>query len=477
VPGPRRRAITAALLLGTFLASIEATVVGTAMPSIVDQLGGFALYPWVFSAYLVAQTLSIPLYGRISDLYGRRVAYVGGICIFLAGSVLCGMSPSMEALVAARALQGLGAGSVLPLTMTIFGDLYDVTLRTKLQGLFSLVWGVSSVAGPLAGGAIVLNWSWRWVFLVNVPFGLISAAVVGLLLREDPLARREHKLDLLGVLLLSVATSALLIALLPAGQRPPDVSPGLAVGFAVVATAAFLAQERRHPEPLVPLDLFRDRVHIAANGAGVLLGVVLFGVVSYVPLYVQGVCGGTPIEAGATLIPLSFGWTGASIVAGRLVSRVGFQRLVRVGSSLIALGGVVGAVGIYHGQHVLGILGLCFYGVGMGCCISSFTVSVQERVPMHRRGIATALTQFSRAIGGALGVAVLGVLMLATVGGDPTSGDLAAMDSAHRELLERGILVVFGAGAGVALAAGAVGILLFPRVEEGMVRRGAPGRD
>ncbi len=477
VPGPRRRAITAALLIGTFLSSIEATVVGTAMPSIVEALGGFALYPWVFSAYLLALTLSIPLYGRLADLYGRRVAYVGGVGVFLCGSVLCGMAPSMEALVAARALQGLGAGSVLPLTMTIFGDLYDVTLRTKLQGLFSLVWGVSSVAGPLTGGGIVLHWSWRWVFLLNLPFGLVSMVVVGLLLKEEGIARREHRFDVLGALLLSVSTLALLVALLPAEQRPATVSPAVAVAIAVLATAAFLAQERRHPEPLVPLDLFRDRVHVAANVAGVLLGVVLFGVVSYVPLYVQGVAGGTPVVAGAVLIPLSFGWTGASIVAGRLVSRVGFQLLVRTGGALIAVGGVVGAVGIYHGGYVLGIFGLCLYGVGMGCSISSFTVSVQERVPPHRRGIATALTQFTRSIGGALGVAVLGALMLATAGGDPTSGDLAAMDAAHREMLERGLLVVFGAGAGVAFAAGAVGILLFPRVEEGMARRRSAGGD
>jgi EmrB/QacA subfamily drug resistance transporter len=380
VPGARRRAITAALLLGTFLASIEATVVGTAMPSIVDQLGGFALYPWVFSAYLLAQTISIPLYGRLADLYGRRAAYVGGVSIFLVGSILCGMAPSMEALVAARALQGIGAGSVLPLTMTIFGDLYEVSVRTKLQGLFSLVWGVSSVAGPLAGGAIVLHWSWRWVFLLNVPFGLISALVIGLLLRETGFERRQRRLDIGGAVLLSVATGLLLLALLPEEQRPGGLPPLAAVAGAILGGAAFLLVERRHPEPLVPLDLFRDRVHIAANAAGVLLGVVLFGVVSYVPLYVQGVCGGTPVEAGATLIPLSFGWTGASIVAGRLVARVGFRFLVRTGSALIAAGSIVGAGGIYHGFSTLGIIGLCLYGVGMGCCISSFTVSVQERV-------------------------------------------------------------------------------------------------
>lgn len=469
VPGPRRQAITAALLTGTFLASIEATVVGTAMPSIVDHLGGFALYPWVFSAYLLAQTISIPLYGRLADLHGRRVTYVSGVALFLLGSVLCGLAPSMELLVAARALQGLGAGSVLPLTMTIFGDLYDVALRTKLQGLFSLVWGVSSVVGPLAGGTIVESWSWRWVFLINLPFGLISALVIGVLLVDEGLPRRRRRLDIGGALALSAATLALLLALLPAHQRPGQIPVAVALVAAAIATALFLLLERRHPEPLVPLDLFRDRVHVAANAAGVLLGVVLFGVVSYVPLYVQGVRGASPVVAGASLIPLSLGWTTASIVAGRAVGRFGFQILVRVGSALVGIGAVVGAGGAYLSNPLLGMVGLSLYGIGMGCSISSFTVSVQERVPTQRRGIATALTQFSRTIGGSLGVAVLGALLLATTGGDPTHGDLAAMSSGQRHLLEHGVLVVFGAGGIAALGAGLLGFTLFPRVEEGLI--------
>jgi len=465
----RRTWITVGLLVGTFLASIEATVVGTAMPSIADQLGGFHLFPWVFSAYLLAQTISIPLYGRLADLLGRRATYIAGVSLFLVGSVACGLAPSMELLVAARALQGLGAGCVLPLTMTIFGDLYEVQLRTKLQGLFSLVWGVSSVVGPLAGGAIVLKWSWRWVFLSNLPFGLVALALVGVLLREPARARREHRLDVAGAVLLSAATMLLLVSLLPAEQRPQGLSAAVWLGLAAAAALGFVLVERRHPEPLVPLDLFRDRVHLAANSAGVLLGVVLFGIVGYVPLYVQGVRGGTPVEAGATLIPLSLGWTAASIVAGRLVRRVGFQSLVRFGSALIAAGAAMALIELWRGVPLLGLIGLTAYGVGMGCCISSFTVSVQERVPHTRRGIATALTQFSRTIGGSIGVALLGALLLSVVGQDPTAGgDLAAIAPALRDQLGHGLVAVFTAMAAAAIAAGIVGILLFPRVEEGM---------
>jgi len=467
----RRTWITVGLLVGTFLASIEATVVGTAMPSIADQLGGFHLFPWVFSAYLLAQTVSIPLYGKLADVLGRRGTYVGGVALFLVGSVACGLAPTMELLVAARALQGLGAGAVLPLTMTIFGDLYEVEQRTKLQGLFSLVWGVSSVVGPLAGGAIVLHWSWRWVFLINLPFGLVSLALVGLLLSEPGRARRAHRLDLAGAALLTSATLLLLVSLLPADQRPAGIAAWLWLALAAAAGVAFLLAERRHPEPLVPLDLFRDRVHVAANAGGVLLGVVLFGVVSYVPLYVQAVRGGTPVQAGALLIPLSLGWTLASIVAGRLVRRVGFQALVRFGAGLIAGGALSALAGVWLEVPLLGLLGLTAYGVGMGCCISSFTVSVQERVPGNRRGIATALTQFSRTIGGSVGVALLGALLLAMVGSDPTAGgDLAALAPAVVALLDRGLAAVFAAMAGAALAAGVLLILLFPRVEEGMGR-------
>ncbi len=456
--------------MGTFLASIEATVVGTAMPSIAEQLGGFHLYAWVFSAYLLAQTVSIPLYGRLADLWGRRATYVGGVSLFLVGSVACGLAPTMELLVAARALQGLGAGAVLPLTMTIFGDLYDVEARTKLQGLFSLVWGVSSVAGPLAGGAIVQHWTWPFVFWINLPFGLVSLALVGLLLREQGYAGGDRRIDWAGMALLSAATLLLLVALLPAEQRPGPL-PGWAwLALAAAGAAAFLAVERGRPTALVPLDLFRDRVHVAANGAGVLLGVVLFGVVSYVPLYVQAVRGGTPVSAGAALIPLSLGWSTASVVAGRLVRRVGFQNLVRTGSAMIAAGAALALLGVWREwPAAVALAGLTSWGVGMGCCISSFTVSVQERVPPRRRGIATALTQFSRSIGGAVGVALLGALLLALVGLDPTAqGDLAALTDAQRAALARGLTAVFAAMCVASLGAAAVAIALFPRVVEGM---------
>jgi len=466
VTGSRRTAITAALLLGTFLASIEVTVVATAMPSIAEQLGGLALYPWVYSAYLLAQTVSIPLYGRLADLYGRRVIYVGGVGLFLVGSLLCGLAPSMELLVAARALQGLGAGAVLPLTMTIFGDLYEVEARTKLQGAFSLVWGVSSVIGPLAGGVIVSQWTWPWVFWINLPFGVVSLAVVGALLREGGF-RREHRLDLAGAALLSCATVSLLVALLPPEQRPMGLHPAIWIGLSAAAVAALLRQEGRHPEPLVPLDLFGDRVQLAANASGLLLGVILFGVVSYVPLYVQAVRGGGPILAGSVLIPLSLSWTVSTFVCGRLVLRVGFRTLVRCGCSLVAAGGVVGALGVAVDVPTVSIAGEMLYGFGMGATISSFTVSVQERVPPQRRGIATALTQFSRTIGGAVGVAALGAVLTHRVGPGLSSVDFQEIDPVLRAAFDSGLTTVFWLMAVSAVTAAVLGIGLYPAVRDG----------
>ena len=457
----RRRAVTGALLLGTFLSSIEVTVVGAAMPTIVEQLGGLALYPWVFSAYLLCQTITIPLYGRLADLYGRRPIYVAGVALFLVGSVLCGLASSMTTLVAARAVQGLGSGVVLPLTMTIFGDLYVAETRTKLQGLFSLVWGVSSVAGPLTGGAIVTHWSWHWVFWLNIPFGLLSGTVVGALLRGVE-SQQKRKLDVGGAALLAVATLLLLVALLPDEQRPFGLPITLWLGAALVAFLVFVAVERRHPEPMVPLGLFRQRVHLAVNGAGVLIGVALFGIISYVPLYIQGVRGGTPFHAGAALIPLSLGWSVASIVGGRVVRRVGFRLLVRVGCLLVAAGGGLGLLGLAIDSMIVAMGGLVVYGLGMGSCISSFTVSVQESVGASERGIATALSQFSRSIGGAVGVALLGAVLASVIGGVSSPGEVDS--DLPPEQLDAGLQVVFRVAVGFVIAAAAVGLALFPKV-------------
>jgi MFS family permease len=349
--------------------------------------------------------------------------------------------------------------------MTIFGDLYEISARTKLQGLFSLVWGTSSVAGPLAGGAIVLHWSWPWVFWLNVPFGLVSAIVIGVLLRGRDVSSERPRLDLIGALLLTMATLSLLVALLPETQRPLDLSPAIWLAVSAALSITFVMFERRHEAPLVPLRLFRDRVQLAANVTGVLLGVVLFGIIGYLPLYIQVVRGGTPVEAGAAIIPLSFGWTMATIIAGRLVRRVGFRALVRTGCLSVGVGAVVGMIGLSLDELALTMLGIILYGVGMGSSISSFTVAIQERVEPKEKGIATALSQFSRSIGGAVGVALFGALLLAVAGvGVAEAGSAGALGSDGVERLAEGLEIVFISAVGVAVLAAIVGIVLFPKM-------------
>ena len=284
----RRRAITAGLLLGMSLGALEATVVGTAMPTVIATLGGLAHYSWVFSAYLLTSTASVPIWGRLSDLYGRRRMYLTGIAIFLIGSMMAGAATSMPSLIVARTIQGLGTGAIIPLSMTIVGELYTLAERARTQALFSGVWGVASVAGPLVGGYITDALSWRWVFYLNLPFGLLAATVI---LLAYPRTRHIHvvRVDWLGAALLFASISALLIAL---ASNASEAAWGFAVGTAVLL-AGFVAVERRVPDPILPLDLLRTPLIARTFIVVFLVGMALFGAIAFIPLYVQGVMGAT----------------------------------------------------------------------------------------------------------------------------------------------------------------------------------------
>lgn len=345
----RRRLVTAALLVGTFLSSLEVTVIGAAMPTVVSELHGVSLYAWAFSAYLLAQTVTIPLYGVWADRRGRREAYLAGIVFFVGGSAVCAAATSMPMLVAGRAVQGIGAGAVLPLTMTLFGDMWPVRERTKLQGLFSLVWGVSSVIGPLVGGLVTEAVGWRGIFWLNLPPGALAGVVV----------------------------AALVPAALGRGQG-----------------------HERHARRA----LLRDPTQQAVNGAGLLLGGALYGFIGYLPVLVQGVEGGDALDAGLVLLPLSLAWTAASNLGGRIVHRTGFRFLVRLGTALAAGGGVLAAWGPDRMAPLL------LFGAGMGFTIASFTVAAQEAAPRALRATATSLALFSRSIGSAVVVQVFGWL-------------------------------------------------------------------
>ena len=410
----RKVLITLATLVGTFLAALDSTVVGTAMPTVIGELGGLELYPWAFAAYLLAATVTGPVFGKLSDTYGRKPVYLAGIFLFLLGSVLAGTSQSMAALITFRTLQGLGAGAVQPVAITIVGDIFELETRARIQSLFGAVWGISAVVGPAAGGFITDLISWRWVFYVNVPFGIVAAVLLATTLTES-FERRERSVDYLGTALLTGGLVAVLLALL-GGARTLSVAT-LALFFGGVGVLAlFVLVERRVVDPVVPLELFAERI-IAVSALGNLaMGGVLLGVSVYVPLFVQGGLGGTAITAGAAVASLSIGWPVGSFVGGRLLLLAGYRTTLLLGSALIAAGS---ALCVPLGRetslaHV--VLAVVVLGVGLGFSSTSYLVSVQNAVPWGRRGVTTSSVVFFRTVGGSLGVAVMGAFLNASLG-------------------------------------------------------------
>jgi EmrB/QacA subfamily drug resistance transporter len=404
--------VTIALMLGMSLAALDTTIVGTALPSIVGKLGGITLYSWVFSAYLLTSTSTVAIYGKLADLFGRKPLFLFGSAVFLIGSVASGAAQSMEQLIIFRAIQGLGAGAVLPIVLTIIGDIFALEERAKVQGLFSGVWGLSSIIGPALGGVIVDHFSWRWVFYINVPFGLLSAFLLTVFLKEH-VERKKPSIDYVGALTLTAGIVALLFALLQGGVTWAWTSfPSLGLfALAIVLIVLFLFQEARAPEPMLPLTLFTNRIITISSIGGVILGVVMFGITSYVPLFVQGVRGGTATSAGVTLGPLLLAWPIAATFSAKIILRYGYRLTAVVGALLVAIG--VGMVTLFQTSSTLPYIVVAMFviGTGLGLMSTAFILSVQNAVPWNVRGVVTASTQFFRTIGGTVGVAVMGTIL------------------------------------------------------------------
>jgi EmrB/QacA subfamily drug resistance transporter len=404
--------VTIALMLGMSLASLDTTIVGTAMPSIVGKLGGITLYSWVFSIYLLTSTTTVPIYGKLADLFGRKPVFLFGTALFLIGSIASGAAQSMEQLIIFRAIQGLGAGAVLPIVLTIIGDIFVLEERARVQGLFSGVWALSSIVGPALGGLIVDHFSWRWVFYINIPFGLLSAFLLIISLKEH-VEPKKFSLDYIGTLTLTGGIVALLFALLQGGTSWAWNSlPGIALfSLAAVLLILFFYQERRAPEPILPLTLFKNRIIAISSIGGVILGVLMFGITSYAPLFVQGVKGGTATSAGVTLGPLLIAWPISSTLSGKIILRFGYRFTAVLGASLAAIG--MGMVMLFHMDTGLPyiIAAMAVLGTGLGFMSTSFVIAVQNAVPWNLRGVATASTQFFRTIGGTVGVAVMGTIL------------------------------------------------------------------
>jgi EmrB/QacA subfamily drug resistance transporter len=409
----RRSLVLAACLMATFMAAVESTIVATAMPTIVAELGGFRLFSWVFAVYLLSQAVSIPVYGRLADLYGRKSVFYGGAGLFLIGSTLSGFAPSMVWLVVFRALQGLGAGGVQPIAMTICGDIYTPSERARVQGLISSVFGVAAVAGPSLGAFLVEQVGWRTVFWVNLPIGAAAIVMISMFLKERVEAR-EHRVDYLGSVLMMLAIGALMLVLVQGSFLPTSTVWAMAA-FGVLALAALILHEARAPEPMLPLELWRDKVIVIGSIGGGLAGAIMMGVSAFLPTYVQGALERSPLTAGLVLGCMSVTWAFASIWGGRLMNRTTYRLAAILGALSLLAGSVLLLMltpdrGVPWASAASSVM-----GIGMGFCNTAFIVSIQAAVAWGKRGAATSSCLFLRFIGQALGAASFGAVLNATI--------------------------------------------------------------
>jgi EmrB/QacA subfamily drug resistance transporter len=412
----RKRVIltTVAVISSMFLASMDGTIVSTAMPTIVGELHGINSYAWVFSGFLLAEIATIPLWGRLADMYGRKKIFLTGMIIFLLGSVLCGISGSMVQLILFRSMQGLGAGCILPVAQTISADLYTMEQRAKISAVYSIVFGFSAVIGPFLGGFITDNLSWRWVFYVNLPLGIAAVALVALVMVEPLERRKRHEFDWLGLVTLLGWTVALVFAIESGGRQYAwsSIEVVSALIGAVVLFIAFVMTELRAREPLIPFDIFRVPALRASTIVTLFLGMSMFGVMSFLPLYGRTVLGQTATGSGRILIPLLVAMMIASPAGARALIKIGFRVVVITGAALVTLGAyMLTRLNVDSSQLELSAY-LVVLGFGMGLVFISTALAAQNSVSMPRMGVATGLVNVSRQLGGAIGVAIAGSVML-----------------------------------------------------------------
>jgi EmrB/QacA subfamily drug resistance transporter len=401
------------VMLGMLLASLDQTIVGTALPRIVADLGGLDHYAWVVTAYLLASTVTVPIYGKLSDIYGRRLFFIGGMVLFLAGSALAGTSQDMTQLIIYRFIQGLGAGGMMPIALAIIGDIFSPAERGKWQGLFVAVFGLSSIVGPTLGGFITDNWGWRWVFYVNMPVGIIAIVTAGFVL-PTLINKRRHIIDYLGSTTMVAGTIPLLLAFSWAGSQYAWGSwqiIGL-FAFSIVMLIIFVLIELRAAEPIISPRLFKNSIFLVSVIAMFLVSAGMFGAILYLPLFVQGVLGNSATNSGVVLTPMMFGFMASSIVGGQILSRTGRYKILAI------FGFIVAAAGMFLLSRMVPttsegevIRNMIVTGLGIGVMMSLFTIVVQNAFPYRQLGEVTASLTFFRSIGSTMGVAVMGTIM------------------------------------------------------------------
>ncbi|WP_260599478.1 MDR family MFS transporter [Sphingomonas endolithica] len=446
-PAVRRPFVLAAVMAASFMIAIEATIVSTAMPQIAGQLGNLQLYSWVFSSFLLAQTATTVVFGKLADLYGRRSVLLAGIGIFLIGSVLCGLAWSMPSLIAFRLIQGIGAGAIQPVSITVIGDLYPAHERGRVQGWLASVWGVSSVVGPLAGGLIIQHVSWAWIFWINVPIGLAAAAGFFLFLKET-VSTESRSVDVAGAGLFTVAVAALMVALTEAGAGAGSMTLAAGLVF-VVAGILFVLQERRARDPMIAFGLWAHRSLAATNAATLFSGMAVIGLTTFLPMYVQAVMGHSPLVAGFMLTAMVLGWPIAATLGARNFARFGLRPILIVGAALLPLGAVAFVILSPTMSPLVAGLGSLVMGFGMGFFSTAAIVLIQDSVGWAERGAATASNLFARNLGSTLGATVLGAVLNLSL----ARGHAGSLEQVQQLLVAHGP-AVDGAASRAALAHG-----------------------
>ncbi|GAV22731.1 MDR family MFS transporter [Carboxydothermus pertinax] len=409
----KRKILLIGLLLGMFFSSLDQTIVGTAMPRIIGELGGLDILSWVTTAYMLSSTSFVPIAGKLADIYGRRIMYVSGLGLFMLGSALCGTSENMTQLIIYRGLQGIGGGILMPMAMTIVGDIFPPDKRGKWQGVMGALFGLSSIVGPSLGGWIVDHTSWRWVFYINLPVGILAAITVFIGLAGEKRLKVNAPIDFTGAVTMIISVASLLLGLSLGGKEYPWNSWQIVGLFitSLVFFVIFLGVEKKAAEPILSLGLFKNRIFTISNIIGFLMGFGMFGAIMFLPLFMQGVLGISATNSGNTMIPMMFAMVFTSILGGQLVAKVGFRNLLTAGMALMTLGFYLLSTMTVDTTRLMVTLYIIVLGLGLGLVMPTLTIAVQYAFPPEQRGVATSATQFFRSIGGTFGVTIFGVVL------------------------------------------------------------------
>ncbi|MFD6700328.1 MULTISPECIES: MFS transporter [unclassified Microbacterium] len=423
-----RGPVLLSLMLATGLIAMDATILATAVPSVVQDLGSYQQFPWLFSIYLLAQAVSVPIYSKLADTVGRKPILMVGIALFLLGSVLCGLAWSMTSLILFRLVQGLGAGAVGPMAMTIVGDIYTVSERAVVQGYIASVWAISSVVGPALGGLFAQLDVWRLIFFINVPLCLIAAWMLMRHFHEQA-ERRRHRIDYLGAVLLTIGLTGIILGVLEGGNAWAWLSVPSLVCFAggALALAVFAFVERRAAEPIIDLRLISRRLILTTTIASLAIGALLTGVTSFAPAYLEGSIGVVPLLSGLAVAAMTLGWPLSAANAGRLYLRHGFRFTALIGASIATLGAIgLALIGPYPNAYTLAAVAFVI-GFGLGWTAAPTLIVAQASVGWGERGAVTGMNTFARSAGSAVGVAVFGAISNAIIASGGGSEDPATV--------------------------------------------------